>query len=446
MRYPAAVNYLFSFLNFEHIPFQYQREFNLKRMSSLLDWFDHPEFLFSSVLVAGTKGKGSTAHFLASILTRNGYSAGLYTSPHLSDPRERIRMNGRAISKNDFAKLVSKIRLVVRRRRKEIPAYGPITYFEVFTLLAILYFAEKRIDIGIFEVGLGGRLDATNVLEPLISVMTPISFDHEEHLGKTLRAIAREKAAIIKTNGCVVSANQAPEARYVIQKRIRKQKAKGYFLGASFRTAREVISIRGGRFDFAIGSHYWRRLEITLPGRFQIKNAAVALAVTSVLENQFRFIFKEKKIRQSLRTAFWPGRFEILKRRRGTVILDGAHNGASMNEVRSTLETLFPNRKVIVIFGISREKNLKAVLKPLLPRVLYFIVTKSNNPRAQEPKVILETLSKMGYQKPTFWAPHLKEAFQIAEKLTWKKTILLITGSLFLVSEAREILGCRKFI
>ncbi|OGW86843.1 MAG: hypothetical protein A3A81_01120, partial [Omnitrophica bacterium RIFCSPLOWO2_01_FULL_45_10b] len=315
MQYQSAIRYLFSFLNFECIPFQYQRQFNLKRMVFLLDWFGHPEHSFSSVLVAGTKGKGSTANFLASILIANGYSTGLFSSPHLADPRERIRVNQRAISKNEFAGLVAKIRPIVERKKKKITSvYGPITFFEIFTLLTILYFKTKRIDIGVFEVGLGGRLDATNVLNPLVSVIAPISFDHEEHLGHTLRQIAGEKAAIIRNNGFVVSGRQVPEAKQVIQRQIRKQKANAYFLGPSFQTLHETVSQKGSRFDFKIASERWRNFQITLPGRFQIDNAATALATASILENQFGLDLKEANIKKGLKTAFWPGRFEIVKR------------------------------------------------------------------------------------------------------------------------------------
>ena len=270
MQYDAAINYLSSFLNFERIPFQYKRQFNLKRMEYFLDWFDHPEYLFSSVLIAGTKRKGSTANFLSSILSANRYSVGLYTSPHLSNPRERIRINGRAISEGDFAKLMTKIHGVLERRKREIISYGPITFFEVFTLLSILYFAAEKVDLGIFEIGMGGRLDATNVLNPLVSVITPISFDHEEHLGRTLTAIAREKAAIIRKEGCIVSGIQPPEAKRVIQSRIRRQKAKGYSYGSLFLTARERLFIHASIFDFKLGVGSWDRLQIKLPGRFQI--------------------------------------------------------------------------------------------------------------------------------------------------------------------------------
>ena len=467
MRYNVAVNYLYSFLNFERLPFEYKRQFNLARMARLLEWFDHPEYSFSSIHVAGTKGKGSTANFIASILVENGYRTGLYTSPHLSDCRERIRMNGRAISKSDFAQLLSKIKPVLERYGKQavpgtagtglqnlsrnVPgtvrvSLGPITFFEVFTLATILYFAERKVDFGIFEVGMGGRLDATNVLKPLVSVMTPISFDHEEHLGHTLASIAREKAAIIKPSAIVVSGEQRPEARRVIQNQIQKQKANGYFFGSSFRTQREVTSLKGGRFDFQIGPRHWKNFKISLLGCFQIKNAAAALATASLLENQFGFSLKESRVRKGLKIASWPGRFEMVKRGHKTFILDGAHNGASMKEVVCALRAFFPKRKKIAILGVFREKNLPAILKELISDVSSFIVTRSDTPRAQEPRVILETLSKIGYKKPTFWSPNLKEALKLADELNPKDAILVITGSLFLVGEAREALRCPKFI
>ena len=446
MQYDTAINYLFSFLNFERVPFQYKRQFNLKRMEYLLNWFEHPEYLFSSVLVAGTKGKGSTANFLSSILAANHYSVGLYTSPHLSDPRERIRINGRLISQSDFAKFMTKIRSVVEKRKRKTTSYDPITFFEIFTLLAILYFAARKIDLGIFEIGMGGRLDATNVLNPLVSVITPISFDHEEHLGGTLIAIAREKAAIIKKKGYVVSGIQPLEAKRVIQFQIRKQKAKGYFCGSLFRVGRERMSECGSLFDFKLGVGSWDNLQIKLPGRFQIQNAAVALMTAGVLENQYGFTLKEARVRQGLKTAFWPGRFEIVKYKGKTFILDGAHNGASINEVCYALKSLFPRRKYIVIFGTSREKNLERILKLLLPIVSCFVATKSDNPRAQEPKMILETIDKMGYKKMSFWSSNLKEALQMVNDLNLKGAVYLVTGSLFLIGEARQILKCRKLI
>ena len=446
MNYSSALKYLFSFINFERLPFEYKRQFNLKRMVCLLDWFGHPEHSFSSVLIAGTKGKGSTANFLASILRTNNYQVGLYTSPHLFDPRERIRINGQPISKNELAKLIARIRPVIKRRKREVFSLGPITFFEIFTLAAILYFAYKKVKFGVFEVGMGGRLDATNVLKPLVSVITPISFDHEEHLGYSLSSIAKEKAAIIKPDSFVVSSEQKPEVLRVIKKQIQRQKAKGYFFGSTFKTAREKVSLNGGNFDFCLGAERWRNFKVSLLGRFQIRNAATALACASVLENQFGFELNEGSIKQGFLEAFWPGRFEVVKREARTFVLDGAHNDASMEQARLALNDLFPKSEVVTILGVSREKNLEHILTPLISRSSHIIVTKSNNPRAQEPKVILETLVKMGYKKPTFWASDLKEAIELAERIGPKNAVLFVIGSMFLVGEAREILRCQKFV
>ena len=444
MQYQIALRYLYSFLNFERIPFRYQRELNLRRMACLLNWFGHPEKAFASVVIAGTKGKGSTANFLASILSAHGHATGLYTSPHLMDPCERIRVDGRMISKRDFVRLLSFVRPVIERKRKEIISYGEITFFELFTLIAILYFAEWKVAFGIFEVGMGGRLDATNILKPLVSVITSISFDHEEHLGHTLFKIAREKAAIIKNKGWVVSARQKLEVRRVIQAEITKRKAKGLFLGSSFRVFQEKLSVRESRFNFEFGQNTWKELQIKLPGRFQVENAGCALAAACVLEKRSRLTLSDSAIKKGLLKAFWPGRFEVLKRGRKTIVLDGAHNDASMKEVLQAVKAFFPRKKCIVIFGISREKNLVRVLEPLLTRTHIFIATKSDNPRAQEPKVILETLSELGFKRPTLWAENLSGALRLARPLAVKESALLITGSLFLVGQAREILRCPK--
>ncbi|OGX04372.1 MAG: hypothetical protein A3G87_01965 [Omnitrophica bacterium RIFCSPLOWO2_12_FULL_50_11] len=446
MHYHAAVSYLYSFLNFETLPFEYRRQFNLQRMNRLLDWFHHPEYTFTPILVGGTNGKGSTATFLSSILSENNYLTGLYTSPHLSDPRERIRLNGRAISEGDFAELVTAMRYVVKPRKKELASIGPVTFFEVFTLLAVLYFARKRVQFGIFEVGMGGRLDATKAVGPKLCVLTPVGYDHVEHLGKTLGAIAGEKVAIVSRNGQLVCSRQPRDARRKIQEWLRKKKARGHFLGVSFQILRKRMATTGSRFDFQMDGVRLLNLKIRLPGKFQIENAATALAAAHILQRQEECHIEPEKIAKGLRRAFWPGRFEIVKRQGETVILDGAHNDASMREMCASLESLFPTRKKVVILGTSREKNLSHILKPLSSVADCFIVTKTKQPRAQEPKVILEALSDLKVRKPSFWSPNVAEAFKIAKRLGRRNAVKIVTGSLFLVGEAREFLKCPKFI
>src|SRR3989338_623625 len=358
MRYPSAIRYLYSFLNFEQLPFEYRREFNLERMRTLLSWFDFPDRAFSSILIAGTKGKGSTASFLSSMLTQNRYRAGLYTSPHLSDPRERIKIGTRSISKSDFARLMMQIKRVVEPRKTLFRSKGPATFFEIFTLLSVLYFAEQKVDFGLFEVGMGGRLDATNMLKPLLSIITSVSFDHEEHLGHSLRLITREKAAIIKPYGISVIGRQGIEAKRVIRSQIRKQRGRSYFLGSDFKVWNEKISLGGGRFHFRFGRESLFGLQIKQLGRVQIENAAVALGALFALVRFYHIPFSRKAARTGLRQAFWPGRFEVIKWKGRTVVLDGAHNGASMKAFSGALNELFPGRKPVFILGTSREKNL----------------------------------------------------------------------------------------
>ncbi len=415
-------------------------------MKYLLKWFKNPEYSFPTVLIAGTKGKGSTAHFLNQIISQNSYKTGLYTSPHLTDPRERIRINGRAISKSDFASVVAKIKKIVEQKRKSIVSYGPITFFEIFTLVAILYFAKSKIELGIFEVGMGGRLDATNMLKPLISIITSISYDHQEHLGNTLTAIAGEKAAIIKRHSYVISAKQPKEALHVIQREVKRKQAKAYFYGKEFKTAYEKIGSKGSFFDFQVNGRTLDRFKISMAGEHQIQNAAVALEAVAVLENRYGFPFKGVRIKKALKDAFWPGRFEQVNKWGKEWVLDGAHNDASMEVLARTVRSIYRGRPITLIIGTSREKKVEDLLKPLLALNPYFIFTKSQNPRAMEPKLILEAAGKLGLKHAHSATFDLKSAMELARKISSDNAILLITGSLFLVGEARENLKCPKLI
>ncbi|OGW81770.1 MAG: hypothetical protein A3G33_05660 [Omnitrophica bacterium RIFCSPLOWO2_12_FULL_44_17] len=408
-------------------------------MEALLDWFGHPERKFQAVLVAGTKGKGSTAKFFSSILTAHGYRAGLYTSPHLEDVRERIQIDGRMISKQAFSKQMSVMRPVIDRRKNEIPLLGTITFFEVLTLLSILHFAQEKVEFGVFEIGMGGRLDASNILESVLSMITPVSYDHEEYLGNTLTKIAREKAAIIRENGWVVSGVQEKAAKAVIRKELKQKRAAGFFLGSDFEVQRKRKSLNGSRFDFCFGRDQLKNLQIKLPGEFQIKNAAVAIAGIYVLNRRGLIHLQEKSVRKGLQTAFWPGRFEVIRQEKRFVILDGAHNGASMRELCKALCELRSGRRQVFILGVSRDKRLDRLLLPVREKASYVIATKSLNSRAQEPKVILEKMHELKFTKPMFWAQDIKEAIKMASRIASENTDIVITGSLFLVGEARKI-------
>ena len=450
MNYSAACRYLFSFLNYERIPFEYGHALNLKRMACVLNWAGHPERKYPSILVAGTKGKGSTANFIASILSAHGYRTGLYTSPHLIDPRERIRVHSKIISKNEFAESVAEASRIFKKHRGPKTPYGALTFFELFTFVAMLHFAKKNVEIAVFEVGMGGRLDATNVLNPLVSVMTPISFDHEEHLGRTLSKIAGEKAEIIKKKGTLVLSAQEPEAQKTILHDARKMRAKIFCFGDEFKVSNVKCSAEGSRFNFQMGKVRLNNLFIKLPGAFQVQNAACALAATVILSeaknlciDSSAFSLRMTSIRKGLQNAFWPGRFEVVKRSGRTYVLDGAHNGASAEALARSLKQVFPGRSILFIFGVSREKDLKAVFAPFIRITSSFIMTKSTNLRAQEPKTMVETLYDMGFSKTSFCSSNLKEALEIARNITGGRNVIVITGSLFLVGEARKRLKCQ---
>lgn len=440
MRYSKAVRYLDSFSNFEHrAQFSYRREMNLARIRILLDRFGHPEKKFKSILVAGTKGKGSTACFLHSILAASGYRAGLYTSPHLSDFRERIRVNGALISKKALARLLSRIqRTIGNHHRLSGARRKSFTYFEISTLLALLYFAETKVDFAVLEVGMGGRLDATCAVTPVLSVLTPISVDHEEHLGRTLSRIAREKSGIIRRRTPFVSARQPQDAERVFRRRSNGMRAPGYFLGRDFEYQNPFLNIHGSRFNFRFGSYCLTDCAIRLPGTFQIENASVALAAFYILHQKSRIRPHSEQIKTGLLKSFWPGRFEVIQKHGRTFVVDGAHNGASMRSLFYNMKRLFPGREIVTIFGTSREKKLEAMF-PVMGRLSEAVIlTQSAHPRAQDFKALLET--GKSYLREMVPAPDVHEAIRQACVVSKARSIIALTGSLFLAGEGREIL------
>ena len=392
MNYNQAVRYLNSFINYERwLAYNPNREFNLDRMRVFLARLDHPEKKFPSVLVAGTKGKGSTVMMLASILKSSGYRVGTYTSPHLLDLRERITMNGEWISQNDLARGMTQIK---RRLGRLKP-----TYFEALTLLAFWQFAEKKVDIAVVEVGLGGRLDATNVLEPLISVITSISYDHMKELGSTLSQIAREKTGIIHHGSLVVTAPQEREARRVIRETARKQKA--------------IL------------------LEVKVDSPlFQKENESVARTVAIALIDFGFDKIKSSTVQRGIHKFHWPGRFEMIEKN-PTVILDGAHNGESMQAIISAVRSRFPRSRIIPVVGISRGKDWKRMSDVLAKNSDTLIATESRDIRACPAQ-------ELGGK---FIAAPVSKAIELAKSIACPEDVILVTGSLFLVG---EVLSCRK--
>lgn len=437
MTYEDAVRYLYSFLNYEvQTDYVYRRDLDLARMAYLTRIFGKPHERIPFILVGGTKGKGSTAFILSSLIKEAGYRAGLYTSPHLETPCERIQISGVPLAKEDFAALLEKVKTTLSAR--PVPGrLGPATFFEVLTAAALLYFAEHGVDLAVLEVGLGGRLDATNIVRPLVSILTPVSYDHQDKLGKTLEKIAREKIPIVKEKSLFVSGRQSPAVERIFRGWAARKRTAGFFLGREFGVERVRLREEGSTFDFRSGENFFGDLLLALPGRFQVDNAACAIETARILDSHQLITIGEEAVRAGLLNGGWPGRFQVI-RKDPLVVLDGAHNGASMRALLDSVGALFPARRIRMILAVSRDKDIRRMAREIARSgVREVLVTQSKNTRACPPEILA---ARLGSQIPRVAKmPGLKQAIELALR-TWRAgDLLLITGSLFLVGEAKTL-------
>ncbi|HEX7592598.1 MAG TPA: folylpolyglutamate synthase/dihydrofolate synthase family protein [Anaerolineae bacterium] len=444
MSYRDALAYIYSFTNFEVTPAgdYSSKTFDLTRMERLLAALGNPQHQFRSVHVAGTKGKGSTAAMIESVLRAANQRTGLYTSPHLHTFRERIRVGDAMISQDAVIAGVEKIKPLAA----QIPG---ITTFEIMTALAFDYFRVRGVEIAVLEVGLGGRLDATNVVTPLVSVITSISYDHTAILGNTLAQIAREKAGIIKPGVPVVASPQPDEALSVIQATAREQSAplvavssdlEFQVADAAYQLSPVEQDLDGQRLTFTRQSEifdlslFTQSLRINLLGKHQMTNAATALAALMVLRDQGVAI-SDDALRDGLANVEWHGRFEIISRD-PFIILDGAHNADSARQLVGTLHDVFPNARLHFIFGASGDKDIAGMFAELLPAATSLILTRSRNPRAADPARLADLAAQ--YRVETFVAPEIAMALHDAQQRARRADVVCITGSLFVVAQARE--------
>ena len=393
MNYLEAIAYLHSLTDYEKTRIErYTPEtLDLSRVERLLAAVGNPHTRFPAVHIAGTKGKGSTAALCEACLRAAGYRTGCYTSPHLHTFRERIRVAGRKITRKEVVALVEKVRLLIER------APG-VTTFEAITVMGFLYFARSGVDVAVVEVGLGGRLDATNVLTPEVSVITSLSLDHTYLLGNTLAEIAYEKAGIIKPGIPVVSAPQRAEAIEVLEAISRERGAPLTEVGRDWDYEPgpadldgQVFTIRritGGGSE--LDGEYW----IPLLGRHQLENGASAIAALDIMCQQ-GFRIPAEAVRKGLRNVHWPGRLEILSRE-PLIVVDCAHNPYSAQVLRQALEEWFPGQRWVLIFGASTDKDIAGVLRALLPISDYIIVTRSDHPRAAAPVELADVVASVG--------------------------------------------------
>lgn len=437
MNYRQAEQYLSRLVDYEKIPHvsYAQPGYSLRHVKYLLRLLDNPHLSVPTIHIAGTKGKGSVAAMIARVLALSGYRTGLYTSPHLYTLRERIRVNGDLISEAEFASLVARLKPHIEEVNRS-PGYFCLSFFEVLTAVAFVYFTEKKVDFQVLEVGLGGRLDATNVANPQVVVITPISRDHTEILGEGLEEIAREKAGIIKPRCPVVSSPQAEEVSRVVSDVCRRKEAELVQVGRD--VVWHSVAADLNRQSFVVeGRKGVYRLTIPLLGDFQVENAATAVAALEVLGDRGVSLSVEA-LAAGLAEVSWPGRFQILSHK-PVVLADGAHNVASMRRLVGNITAYFGYKQLFIVFGTSVDKDIAGLaeeLASLSPRV---IVTRSSHPRAAPAEDAVAAFARNGVTPQV--AQSVPEALALALSLAGEDDLVLVTGSLFMAAEALGAVG-----
>jgi dihydrofolate synthase/folylpolyglutamate synthase len=434
------------------------RKFDLDHMRVLLAALGNPEQGFPSVLVAGTNGKGSTAATLAAILQASGLKTGLYTSPHLIRINERIRLDSKPISDDDFEKLHRRVDQAASRLVAEGSLPWHPSFFEMLTAMAFEYFSANHPDIVVLEVGMGGRLDATNVVNPRLSIITDISLDHQKFLGDTIAEIAHEKAGILRKAGVVVTLPQLPEANDVIGNTIldlgaRAVNAVPYVppvspgspdtLGADG----EKIAIRNRYALDVMGSQI--QVDSPLPGRHQLRNVALAIAAAEELHNQGITKITPYSIERGIRETRWPGRFQVIAATKDSpeYVLDVAHNPAGAWALRSTLSSAYENSSrgnhITLVFGVMRDKAMREMTEILFPIAQRVIVTHADNPRSASPDEIRAAAERSVAASEIEEAADVAAALERARQRAGAEAVIVVTGSIYVVGEAMQALDIR---
>jgi dihydrofolate synthase/folylpolyglutamate synthase len=435
-------------------------KFDLKHMRILLAALGHPERTFPSVLIAGTNGKGSTAATLASILQASGLKTGLYTSPHLVSINERIRLDGAPVADDDFALLHDVVGRTAERLVEEGDLPWHPSFFEMLTAMAFGYFAWRRPDVVVLEVGMGGRLDATNVVAPRLSILTDVSLDHQKYLGETVAEIAREKAGIIRPGGVVVTLPQLAEANDVIGNAILDAEARAVnavpyvppvspghqylvtgserelssqFSGSAAPRQRYLLDVLGSTIV----------VDSPLIGRHQLRNVALAIAAAVELREKGFTQITAESIERGIRETHWPGRFQVIAPEAGgpEFVLDVAHNPAGAWALRSTLSAAFENRPITMVFGVLRDKAVSEIAEILFPLAEKVIVTHANNPRSATTEEIRQAAARMVTEISE--AVDVTSAIGQARRSAGSGGLVLVTGSIYIVGEAMRTLGIR---
>ena len=482
--YEEALAFLYKAIDYEKlISFQYNAStFSLDRMVKMLEYVGNPHKGFPSIHITGTKGKGSTAIMISTILEHAGLKTGLFTSPHLIDLKERIQINRQNITENDFTSNLNELRPYIQHLRDTTPSASP-TFFEILTAIALRYFKKKLVEMAVLEVGLGGRLDSTNVVIPHVSIITNVGFDHTAILGNTLSSIAYEKAGIIKQGVPVVSAIEAPEALSVIEKTCKEKDARLYLLGRDIwveeeqgihennselhrhnhraildfglRNAdlspnpqfqvqnpksetRNPKSERGLLCKIRTWRHTYNNIFLPVIGAHQAKNCALVLGALEIMREQGAISIDDETIRNALAQVHCPARVEVIGKN-PFIILDYAHTVDSMRFLRMSLLENFKFHKLILILGFAQDKDLDNILREIVTVGDSIIVTRSKNPRAAPPEDLSQRIERL-CGKQSKITDNTQDAVVVAKQIASKEDLICITGSAYVAGEALKAL------
>lgn len=413
LSYKEAVQYLYGLQ-------RYGIKFGLSKTSNLLKIFGNPHRGQKYIHIAGSNGKGSVAAMLESVLMKSGLKVGLYSSPHLVRFTERFRINGQEMAPEKASEIAGELIKVIK------PAYPP-TFFEVTTAMALVYFARENVDISIMEVGMGGRLDATNVIRPVVSVITNISLEHQFFLGSRLIDIAKEKGGIIKKGVDLATAvTQAPVIS-LFESMCEAKKASLWRVGKDVR-----YRSNGSRFSYYGLKRTFKGLELGLKGKFQNRNAALSLAVIEILERE-GFAFSSHDMAEGLKDTRWPGRMHVVSQE-PLIILDGAHNPKAIRELAHSIRNEFRYRRLFLVIGVMEDKDVGKILKGILPLAHYVFYTRPDYYRSASPERLMKEGSSL--RKPGEILPKISVALDMARNMAGSTDMILVTGSLFTVGEA----------
>lgn len=424
MSYQETLSYLFGLQKFGI-------KFGLSKINKLLELCGNPHYNLKTVHIAGTNGKGSTAATIASIMKEAGYKVGLYTSPHLIDFTERIKISGKEIEEGEVVRLTECIRSKIQGSEFK-DELERITFFEFTTAMALIYFKEEEVDIAVMETGMGGRLDATNVIRPLVSVITNISVEHKEYLGDTIEAIASEKAGIIKDGVPLITGVEQPTAFQVIEKVCSEKGALLYRLGRDFSFQRKG----GNTFLYNGIKESFDALTLNLRGGHQFQNASIAIAAVEMLRDK-GFLISPEALIDGLGKVSWLGRLETVSQS-PMIILDGAHNPAGAEVLSRVIKEELKFNRLYLVLGIMADKEIDGIISPLAPLAHEVILSRPKYERASKPSDLLSLAKQYNMNSKAF--EDLREAIDYARSKAGSEDLIIVSGSLFTVGEARGIL------